>query len=156
MFKRLRIVLVCLLVLALPVQGFAAATMLFCAGGHHHRVAEAIGGEMTLSGHEHAHGHSHVGVSHLDSHDHLASAVPDAGHDHEHAMGDSHSHGKSLSKLDGKCSACAACCTSVALPTTLTVFQPMKADSPLVAVVTTSSVGFLTDGQDRPPRFFLA
>lgn len=172
MLKRLRIILVCLLALALPVQGFAAATMLFCAGGHHHGSEVSAGGVGTLNSsqgditvhqhspgtpaHEHADGHPHGDVGDLDQHDHLATVQSDAGHDHQHASGDTHAHGKSLSKPDGKCSACAACCTSVALPTTLAAFRAVKADSPLVPVVTTSSVGFLTDGQDRPPRFFLA
>ncbi|MDO9002567.1 MAG: hypothetical protein Q7V20_03805 [Aquabacterium sp.] len=68
----------------------------------------------------------------------------------------SKSNDKSVVKVDGKCSACSACCASVALPSALMVFQPVKADSPLVAIVTSAAVGFLTDGQDRPPRTFLA
>jgi hypothetical protein len=86
-------------------------------------------------------------------HEHAA----EAGHAHQHASKmDPHSHGKSVAKLDGKCSACSACCTSVALPTTLVAFQPVKVGSPLVAIVPSASAGFLTAGQDRPPRPFLA
>lgn len=136
MLNRLRIVLVCLLALALPVQGFAAATMLFCAGGHHHG-AVARGAVSEMGG----------------TREHAA----EAGHAHHHASGvDLHSHGQSVAKLDGKCSACSACCTAVVLPTTLVAFVPVKVRSPLVAIVPSASAGFLTDGQDRPPRPFLA
>lgn len=128
MLNRLRIVLVCLLALALPLQGFAAATMLFCVGGHHHGAAVQGAGSAVASDHVHLH----------------ASSVNPQSHD------------KSVAKLDGKCSACSACCTSVALPTTVVDFLPVKVGSPLVAIVASASVGFVTDGQDRPPRSFLA
>lgn len=171
MLKRLRIFLVCLLALALPVQGFAAATMLLCAGGHHHGPAALVALPASLglglhgqglhhhptgtAVHEHAGAHVHADSPGQD--DHHGSLLSEVEQGRPHASdAAAHAHGKSLSKLDGKCSACAACCTSVALPTTLVAFQPVKAASPQVAVVPTSSVGFLTDGQDRPPRFFLA
>jgi len=78
-------------------------------------------------------------------------------HAHHHASSvEAHSHGEPVAKQDGKCSACSACCISVVLPTTLVAFQPVKVGSPLVAIVPSASAGFLTDGQDRPPRPFLA
>src|SRR5882762_6991866 len=40
MVSRLRIVVAMLLLLALPLQGFAAATMLVCGPGHH-RISDA-------------------------------------------------------------------------------------------------------------------
>ena len=172
MLNRLRFVLVCLLALALPVQGFAAATMLFCVGGSHHRGTAQVGNPLIMGGdhdvgtsHEHPAGtpaHAHVGNHSSDAaspHDDSAqtSASSEAGQTLQLASTvGSKSNGKSVVKVDGKCSACSACCASVALPSALMVFQPVKADSPLVAIVTSAALGFLTDGQDRPPRTFLA
>jgi len=148
MLHRLRIVFVCLLALALPVQGFAAATMLFCAGDHHHGAVAP--GASSAMGSDHA--DLATTAAHLPVHSQNAASP----HDQHASNAGPHSPGKSLAKVDGKCSACSACCTSVALPSALMAFQPVKADAPLVASVTRALVGFLPDGQDRPPRTFLA
>lgn len=49
MSRALRITLMWLLTLAVPVHGFAAASVLGCVGSHHHATASA-------STHSHAHG----------------------------------------------------------------------------------------------------
>jgi hypothetical protein len=124
MLNLLRIAFMCLLTLAVPVQGFAAATTLLCAGGHHHRMQ---------SGAKAAHAHHH---EHASQHGHEGSASY---------------------KMAGKCAACSACCTSVALlPTQAIHVEPLKATSDLVVVERRALALFLTDGPDRPPRRFLA
>lgn len=165
MFARLRVILVCLLTLALPVQGFAAATMLFCVGSSHHRGAAQVANLVAMSGvheggsmHEHPPGtlaHGHVGER--QEGDANASAHADTDHAQHHGSSAKlDSQGKSAAKVEGKCSACSACCASVALPSTLKTFEPTKADSPLVATAISAAAGFFTDGQDRPPRISLA
>jgi hypothetical protein len=68
--SRLRIVIAWLLMAALPLQGLAAATMLFCEGGHHEQSAEAAAAA--------SHGHEH---NHADASGHASSVKPlDAGH----------------------------------------------------------------------------
>ena len=139
----------CLLVLALPVQGFAASTMLLCGAGHH-GAAQA-----TEGGHDHA-SHTPMGAQE-------GSAVSESPV-HEHAAQAASSHdGSSFSPLSarhakvvGKCSACASCCTVAFLPTTVITFTaPALSRAPAVVELTTH-VGFFTDGPDRPPRLPLA
>ena len=138
-----------LLVLALPVQGFAAATMLLCGAGHHGTV------QATEGGHDHA-GHMHMGAQDVSA---VSESVA-----HEHAAGASPPHEDSAfspftakhAKVMGKCSACAACCTVAFLPTNAIAFASPAPGRVLPVVEPTTHVGFFTDGPDRPPRLPLA
>lgn len=89
---RLRILLAWLLMATVPMQGFAAASMLFCGMGAEHQHTEQAG-----EAHDHAAMHSHTGnadQSRAHASDPEPGTSPDAGH---------------------KCSICAACCNGVAL-----------------------------------------
>ena len=144
-----------LLVLALPVQGFAASTMLHCGAGQH-GATQATEGE-----HQHA-SHKHMGAravsagSESMAHDHAAQASP--GHE-DSAL----SPPSPLSKLTakhanvmGKCSACAACCTVAFLPTNVVAFTAPAPSRLLPVVELTTHTGFIADGPERPPRLHLA
>lgn len=140
MVSRVRTALMWLLLLALPLQGFAAATMVNC-GPNHHRMASAVTAEMPDT-HEHAGAgqHHHSMEATADHHD-AASNGSDAPSVH---------HIDKLMKF--KCSACAACCMGAAMPTaavTIKAFPPAMAPD---SIVPTAHVGFVTDGPDRPPR----
>ena len=143
MLSRLRFTLMWLLLLALPLQGVAAATLLHCGPGHHGmQVAEApVAHHHSAEDSDHHHGeagHVHTAMHAGNAGDHAPSAADIA----------------KLSKF--KCSACASCCLGLALPTAvvaLTTFVP--ADAPAF-VVRVEPVGFFTDGPDRPPRLHLA
>ena len=138
-----------LLVLALPVQGFAASTMLLCGAGHHGAAPATEGG------HDHA-SHMHLGAQHVFG--------ASASHADDHAAEATPSHEGSAfgplaakdAKAMGKCSACAACCTVAFLPTTVIAFTAPAPSRALPVVELTTHVGFFTDGLDRPPRLFLA
>jgi len=125
----LRLLLVGLMVLAIPLQGLAASTMLFCAPQHGHAQAAA-------GGHDHA------------THTHAAA---DAGPAAVHAT---HHPGTSGDGAD--CSVCAACCTGVAI--TVSLLQPVVLDiaSHFGLTVAEPRAGFLTAGPERPPRSDLA
>lgn len=132
-----------LLLLALPSQGFAAATMINC-GPNHHRMASAVMAEMPAT-------HQHAGAG---PHQHSMEAVGDH-HDSVSNFSDAPSvhHLDKLMKF--KCSACAACCMGAAMPTAAVTF---KAFPPAIApdsIVPITHVGFVTDGPDRPPRILL-
>ena len=139
-----------LLVLAPPVQGFAVSTILLCGAGHH-GAARATGAE-----HDHA-GHMDMGASgttgasgsHAD-HDHEAAATP--AHDGKAPGSMAAKHANVM----GKCSACAACCTVAFLPTTIVAFAAPAPRRVLPVVELTAHVGFVADGPDKPPRLFLA
>ena len=125
-----------LLLLALPLQGYAAVTMMHC-GPSHHRMIESVGAAL----HEHhaasaAHPHA-TGVAQADALDDASSA----------------GHLMKLSKF--KCSACASCCVGAALPTAALEFDPVAPAPAPTFSVPASHVAFLTDGPDRPPRLSL-
>ena len=135
-----------LLVLALPVQGFAASTMLLCGAGHHGSAQAADGG------HDHA-SHMHMGAKGA------GEVSASHGHDHEAEAGLTHERpafnplSAKHAKVMGKCSACAACCSVAFLPTTVIAFTAPAPSRALLVVELTTHVGFFTDGPDRPPRF---
>ena len=86
----LHILLAWLLMAAVPMQGFAAASMLFCGKGvqHVHAAADAT------TTHDHSM-HAHAG----ETHHHASTAAT----------------GHKPSKSTQTCSNCAACCNSVAI-----------------------------------------
>lgn len=124
MLHRLRFALMCLLLLALPLQGYAAATMLNC--GPNHAAAASVD----------AHHAQHQATG-----DHGASPH-DAGQGHHLADG--------VTKT--KCSACASCCVGVALPASALVFAAASPAVAPVALFPIGPIGFTTSGPDRPPR----
>ena len=140
---RFRIVLTWLLLLALPLQGFAAATMVNCGPNHHRMMSAPMAG--TTEADEHAAGEQH----------HHEMGVMTDHHDAVSSDGDSPSvhHLDKLMKF--KCSACAACCMGAAMPTAAVGFEPLPPAIAPAIYVPTSHVGFVSDGPDKPPRLSL-
>lgn len=129
MVSVLRAVFVWLLMLAVPVQGYAGIAMLACGPGH-----EAAATAGPHDGDAAAHAHPDMGE--LGHHDRVDR--PDVAQ-MDHAA-----------KLT--CSACASCCAAPALPTVhLPVDLPATVDRPAATVVA-GPVVFMTDGPERPPR----
>lgn len=127
---QLRLVLVWLIMLAIPLQGLAAASMAICAGEQQARtVPAAVSGD--------AHDHS----------SHAHAAAPSAGHAPQQA--DVHA---AAPDTGHECGACATCCHSPAL----TQDRPWPAFSAAVqAVVTAPYVAIPTAPSrlpDKPPR----
>lgn len=129
--SRIRTVLAWLLLLAIPLQGIAAASMLYCgpaaraavqlqqssSAGHHHMQAADHGGRAGHTGH-------HAGKA-------TDGALPDAGH---------------------KCGVCAACCHGAALTGTplavaLSPAPQLAWNEPFVPVYSRPS-----PVPDKPPR----
>ncbi len=92
--SRLRLLLFWLLVLVIPVQGFAATSGLLCdrGGVHHHETVGPHAGEKF-------HSHDLHTVAQVPAHSHAASGVSAPGVD-----GPAH-----------QCGLCAACCHAVAI-----------------------------------------
>ena len=151
MSRALRITLMWLLTLAVPVHGFAAASMLGCMGSQH-RVAALAGTHSHASGH-----HDDGAVMHHHSHDSEGAEMAQAGHHpHGDAGSDTDTH---KGHTDGKasCSACAACCASAALPATPMVFeQPTLAPDSFVLPAPQHVAHFISGGLERPPRSVFA
>jgi hypothetical protein len=138
MLTRLRLFLACLVMVALPLQGLAAATMAFCeSGGAHEAQVQA-----TVA-HDHA-VHGNAAHQHGDA-DHDMQADAHAAYDHAGKSG-------SLPDAGHKCGVCAACCHGAVIAGfTATPVQPAlpQADmaEPFVLIhARASSV------PDKPPR----
>ena len=149
MKRSVRCFIMWLLVLALPVQGFAASTMLLCGAGHHGMVQAAGGG----------HGHtSHMHMAGQDSSAGLESytdgdtAESSAAHDGAVLSPLATKHAKAV---EGKCTACAACCTVAFLPVSVIAFRAPAPSRVYPVVELTAHVGYVAAGLDRPPRFLL-
>ena len=131
-----------LLLVALPLQGYAAATMLTCGPNHHRLMAAAIAEP------DEAHHHA-AGVQH-----HHEMGMADGQHDV--ASVDGSGGTPSLPHLDNlmkfKCNACAVCCTGAAMPTAIFTFELLPPAMTPELFVPTSHAGFVTDAPDRPPR----
>jgi hypothetical protein len=133
----LRTLWICLLLLALPVQGFAAAQMTQC-GPSHGRMQHASSG---------AHDHE----QHVQAQDHHHAHQADAAVHADDAAGDG-----STPPAKHHCSACAACCVGMALPSSApVVIAPAEAVLHRVATGAADPI-FLTSGLERPPRSPLA
>jgi hypothetical protein len=95
-------------------------------------------------------------------HDHVHEAVPhqhgDAGLDVEMSAGDPSDEGSSTTALgdDYTCSACANCCSSVALPASMVRLPAPPIASHAAALPATNIDSFMPGGIERPPRTFLA
>jgi hypothetical protein len=131
--SRIRLILAWLVMAALPLQGFAAASMLFCGGGPAARASQA-------------HGHaSHPG--HGD-HAHHAAAPSDSGHDHA-----AHADAKAGDDKQGHaCAVCASCCQVVAVNSfepSPQVTAPPGAQPPHPHVRVATRTATLPD---KPPR----
>ena len=142
MNRVLKMFLSLLLMLALPMQGHAAATMFFCGTAHtppasatddslsmHHALHEAAG----------ASNHHHASMQHISySHDSL-----------HHSQSGKHAH--------SSCSTCAVCCVGIALtPTVPGWHPPHDAKESRYIFLAVSFPGHVPPGIDRPPRAILA
>lgn len=140
MFSVIRVLLIWLMVVAVPAQGAAAATMAFCGPNHHGGTAPALAvsaaaGERVHQGHE-------VGGREVDAD--ASSRVASADDDSASV--------KAGKATKHKCSACASCCSQGAI---LTMVPGVPATDPAREVFITAAPtvdAFAADSPDRPPR----
>ena len=138
MSKRFIRVFAWLLIVALPMQGYAAATMVNCSGRHHEvAVDHAHDGSAN-----HHHGHA--------DHSSRPHEVASAGDNVDAQMGDLANLASTLT-----CSACAACCVGIALPIALATQTFAAPASEPYFQRTSPTVDVLLKGPDKPPRFIL-
>ena len=128
------------LLLAVPMQGYAAATMLNCGSTHRHEMLalDAAAHQQDAATHAHAAQH-HDAAPEATATD---TVTPD---------GYSGKHDKT------SCSACAACCVAAAvIPSGLSWTPPYSRSESPFAVLAVSFSGYIPAGLERPPRFILA
>lgn len=135
-----RTLLIWLLVLAVPAQGAAAATMAFCGPNHHGGGSARAEVGATLT--EHMHHGDAVSMHEFDADVSDAMAVAD----------DASAIVKASQAAKQKCSVCASCCSLGAILTTVPVV-PATDSAPTVFITVVPTVdAFAADGPDRPPR----
>lgn len=141
--KRIRTFVVALVLLTLPMQSMAAASMLVCRGDNHATwLASVIIGDQ----------HGHPGVGALSVvHKHAAHAVNTHHSDTEDgvnlAAGTDQHHPAS------SCSSCSDCCCVSSLPSSgqPTLVAVVSAGAPISIIVQPVS-GYVPERLDRPPR----
>lgn len=148
MWQKLRSSVFCLLVLAIPVQGFAAAGMLFCGPGHHDSHTRTAGAL------EH-----YPGMAMVHSHDEdNASSDGHSDHAHQASEGTSQPGKLNIDKLGAdKCSVCSACCNAAAaLPMAAIALPAMAPHASPLPAESAAFAGFIPGSLERPPRHLLA
>jgi hypothetical protein len=140
----LRSLLIWLMVLAMPVQAVAAASMQHC--GEAHRLMQMGSAAAAAPDGDDP---PHDATPHLHT---------DAGLDADLSVGDSADTIQGATPLgdDYTCSACANCCSAVALPASLVRLPAPSIEAHAAALPATPVVSFMSGGIDRPPRTFLA
>jgi len=140
MSKLWRIVLAWLLAVALPIQGYAAQTMLLC-GPAQHQVAAATA---TTTGPV-AHAHDHAGMAHDDDAGHAMAETDATAQDGDHPS-------PGQAKHAGKCSVCSSCCSVVAMMAAVVSVAVAPPDLPEVPAIEFADGRVMVGGLDRPPR----
>ena len=140
--------LIWLLVLAVPAQGAAAATMRFC-GPHHHGGAAQTHDRQSGSA-ERSNPHSLAQVA-LGHHDMAAQADAD-----DPASAGSAALSQGGYDVKQKCSACASCCSVGAIPSPVLAVPALAVAPTVFCTVVPTVEAFAADGPERPPRIVLA
>lgn len=155
MRRVVRAFLVWVMVVALPVQGMAASTMLFCGPGHEHMMpVPVLDAPAVAPGHGGDVVHQAAATGH-DGHEHAVASDPVAS---EARAGTDADDGKGLFPQHGKfsCSACAACCSAMALPASFALPEVTSPALPIGAAPDAPVASHQPDGLERPPRTVLA
>lgn len=134
-----RLLIVCLLALALPVQGLAAVVMMHCAGEPALQAPQP--GQLQLQMQEHSHHHQHAhGPADTAAELDAAVAAEDSG---QSAPASQQGHG---------CSACASCCVAMGLPSQAQALGLLLHSQAPALAAHADLPAFLTEGPERPPR----
>lgn len=142
MNKLIKLLAVWMLVFALPMQGFAAATMMNCEKSHSHETRSLA------DGHNHAiHSGHDEGVSHKPTvHEDVADAT------------DNHAthHSSSTKHACSHCCTCTVCCASTAIvASSLNVPAQFNNSKANLAYSAPQFTSFISAGLERPPRSIL-
>ncbi len=150
---RFRTLIIWLLLLTLPLKGYASVSMVLCKSGVAGVVAAS---SVVLASDAHLAAHHHASVAEsAHGHQHEAASIPGAGH---HALAvqavDDSQPSHCISDRDmSKCSNCASCCVGAAISPT---FQPLASVKPLGSERIPYAAMYVTahipNGLERPPH----
>lgn len=161
MTRVVRTLIVWVMVVAMPIQTFAAPTMRFC-GPSHERMMHRLGPEAPPQASHHAfhgghpaaagdHGrHPHAGPAYAADPGDSGTPQAEPDHDTDGRPGLVPQHD------DFSCSACASCCSVLALPPHLAGLAAAGPVHPAGRAPVTPIASHPPDGPERPPRSILA
>jgi hypothetical protein len=143
-----RLLLIWLTVLAMPIQGMAAAGGLHCLSTNAPASHQAVIEQLQVDQESHAH-HSHGSA---------AESIADAD---EHTEADAPQVDPTLFTVKAStpghtCSACAACCAGAMMPSAAIAVPSPDLSSEPAATVAAEPTSFVVSGPERPPRQVLA
>jgi hypothetical protein len=151
-----RTLLAWLLVLAIPLQGFAATAMLLCASGHQSNQGTVqAAAQSNHAQHQASHGSPQAGHEQVHTTSADAEATTNAsagGTTSADAGATSHAHAPDK----GKCSACASCCVGTALVAAPFLSPISPQGNVAIAFTLAVFASYVPEGLDPPPRSFLA
>lgn len=136
-----RFLLACLMLVAIPLQGFAAASMLGCGAGHESLYGSSAQGVVNKNHEQHLHR-----ANPADHHDSAASSA-----EHSATGVPSHATGEKF-----KCNACGPCCIGAALTAELVLNLAPFASSADFPDLTSHHLSPALGGLDRPPQHIFA
>lgn len=140
-----RFLLTCLLLVALPLKGYAATSMLACGPDHHSIDAAAAQADLPPPSHDHGAGAPHHPMH--GSHDGHASPAAEPAPAAGQAADQS---------AQSKCGTCAPCCIGAALIGDLSIHIAPPAGSADFPAFTTGHCSPPLGRLDRPPRTIAA
>ncbi len=139
MNKFIKLLAVWILVFALPMQGFAAATMINCEQSHSHDAKNLAEGHNHVMHSEHDEGVSHEATAHENVTDNHATH-----------------HSSSTKHACSHCGTCTVCCTSSAIvASALNIPAQFNSSNANLAYSASQFTSFISAGIERPPRFIL-
>lgn len=154
----IRTALAWLLLLAIPLQGFATTGMVFCGPGHHGVLGAAAPVRADILSLDSSEGtaHEHSGAHPSSHHENKSNVSSSASTDVDDIAFLGKATPLKAGKADGKCSACAACCAGSALVSAPAMNAVATTGSDSIPFIAESFVNYVPEGLDPPPRSFLA
>jgi hypothetical protein len=138
--------LLCLVMLALPLQGFAAASMLYCGAGAEQRSVQT---QAMPESHQHHHNHDAQGLNqphaHTVQHDEASQSGPGQ-------MVQSPDMQTPLPDTAHKCSVCASCCNLIGISDVSPALAPHLAPEIRFAEPLAVIYGVPSRLPEKPPR----
>jgi len=147
-------VLLFLLMLTVPAQGFAASAMFFCGTAHQRIVFVQDGARHSAHGPGDALLANHEEQS--QSANSMASVSTDSIDEATDLLNVDNASGKAGQPGTHKCSACAGCCVNAAIAASNLKYPLAEHAVRRDASRLFQYAGFVKDGPKRPPRSFLA
>ena len=136
------LLLLWLVMLALPLQGFAAAAMVHCGSG----PAQSV-----HTGPHMQSGHHHAAMANMQAHHHVSDAMVQQADTAENSLATSF-QAKAGFDINHSCSACAACCNLMALATSVPTVAPPAVATVLFLDLPLPALGIAPRLSEKPPR----